>query len=267
MQEKLGGRVLLTLALLASLLAFRTGLGAAQEAPDPLEALMQLAAESAPMESSSPRTHADLMARCAEHLRAAQSHRSWLIQRDFSMDYLKPRNYAYVEWRVASAGPGRRSVRQTIHEKPPLGEMLDERISIEPDHFVRAGSWMRAPREMVPDYAELDRFLGPAKFAAILRDGRASGAGTANAAGRRFVVVEYDNVRLEEYQILAGLKGIRPRARLWIDAETGHLAKGELIFRGKDSGDREVHKVFEQVFADYNADISVEAPSLAPTRK
>ena len=54
---------------------------------------------------------------------------------------------------------------------------------------------------------------------------------------------------------------------MWIDAATGNLVKGELIFRGKDSSDRPVHKVFEQVFADYNSDIAVDAPTLAPAKK
>jgi hypothetical protein len=233
----------------------------AQAAEDPLALLMQLSPETATVESTSPRTYAELAARCAEQMGAAQSYRSWLIQRDFSMDYLKPRNFAYVEWRFDFAAPGRFRVSQTIHEKAPLGEMRDERVTIEQEHYVHGGTWMRAAKEMAGDYAELNRFLGLAKFADILRTGRPSGAGTATVGGRSLAVIEYDNVKLEGYQILAVFDGVRGRARLWIDAETAQLVKGELIYRGKDSSDRAVNKVFEQVF-DYGGQVSIEVPKV-----
>jgi hypothetical protein len=128
---------------------------------------------------------------------------------------------------------------------------------------VNAGAWMRAAKEMAGDYAELNRFIGLAKFADILRTGRPSGAGTASVGSRRLALIEYDNVKLEGYQILSVFDGVGGRARLWIDTETAQLVKGELIYRGKDSADRQVNKVFEQVF-DYPASLTIEAPALKP---
>jgi hypothetical protein len=232
-----------------------------QAAEDSLAPLMQLSAETTAVESTSPRTHAELAARCAAQMGAAQGYRSWLIQRDFSMDYLKSRNFAYVEWRFDFAAPGRFHVRQAIHEKAPLGEMRDERITIEQEHYVHGGAWMRGAKEMAGDYVELNRFLGPSKFADILRTGRPSGAGTATVGARRLAMIEYDNVKLEGYQILSVFEGVRGRARVWIDAETAQLVKGELIYRGKDAGDRPVNKVFEQVF-DYAGQVSIEKPQV-----
>ena len=233
----------------------------AQATEDALTRLMPLSTATASIESASARSQGDLAARAAEQTRAAQSYRSWLVQRDFSMDYLKPRNFTYVEWRFEFANPGRFHVRQSIYEKEPLGEMKDERISIEHDHYLNVGSWIRAVPEMSGDYDELNRFLGLGKFADILRTGKPTSAGMTNYDGRRLALLEYDGATVGSYQILAMLEGVRCRARLWIDAETGQLAKGELVFRGKD-GDREVNKIFEQVFADYNQPLTIEAPAL-----
>ena len=224
---------------------------------------MPLSTATATMESASARSQADLAARAAEQTRGAQSYRSWLVQRDLSMDYLKPRNFAYVEWHFEFSSPGRFRVRQSIHEKEPLGEMRDERISIEHDHYLNVGTWIRAVPEMSGDYDQLNRFLGPGKFTEILRTGRPTSAGMTSYEGRRLAMLEYDGVTLGGYQILAVFEGVRCRARLWIDAQTGLLAKGELIFRGKD-GDRDVNKVFEQVFADYNQPLTIEPPVLKP---
>ena len=148
------------LALAICTLVLAQAVTPGQTSDDPLEPLMRLSLETAPVQYTSPHEHSELAARCAEQSRAARSYRSWLVQRDYSMDYLKPRNFAYVEWRFEFAGPGRFHVRQTIHEKPPLGEMFDERISVGEGHFVLAGSWMKAPKEMAAEYVEMNRFLG-----------------------------------------------------------------------------------------------------------
>lgn len=235
----------------------------AQAAEDPLNRLMPLSTSTASMESASARSQADLAARSATQSQTAQSYRSWFVQRDFSMDYLKPRNFAYVEWRFEFSGPGRFHVRQSVYEKEPLGEMKDERISIEHDHYLNVGTWIRAVAEMSGDYDEMNRFLGLRKFADILRTGKPTSAGMTNYDGRRLTLLEYDGITVGNYQILAMLEGVRCRARLWIDAETGWLAKGELAFRGKD-GDREVNKIFEQVFADYNQPLAIDPPTLKP---
>jgi hypothetical protein len=232
-----------------------------QAADDTLARLMALSASTATVESASARSQSDLAARATEQAQAAQSYRSWLVQRDFLMDYLKPRNFAYVEWRFQFARPGRFHVRQSIHEKEPLGEMKDERISIGRDHYLNAGSWMRAVPEMAGDYDEMNRFLGLAKFVEILRTGKLTSAGTTNHDGRLLTLLEYDSVKPGNYQILAILQDVRCRARLWIDSETGLLAKGELLFRGKD-GDREVNKLFEQAFTDYNQPLAIDPPAL-----
>jgi hypothetical protein len=114
---------------------------------------------------------------------------------------------------------------------------------------------------MSGDYDELNRFLGLGKFAEILRTGKPNSAGMTTFDGRRLALLEYDGVKLGNYQILAVYDAVRCRARLWIDTETGMLAKGELVFRGKD-GSQEVNKIFEQVFADYNQPLTIDAPAL-----
>jgi len=233
----------------------------AQATEDALTRLMPLSTSTTSMESASARSQADLAARAATQAQAVQSYRSWLVQRDYSMDYLKPRNFSYVEWRFEFAGPGRFHVRQSVYEKEPLGEMKDERISIEHDHYLNVGSWIRAVSEMSGDYDELNRFLGLRKFAEILRTGKPIAAGMTTYDGRRLALLEYDGVKLGNYQILAIYDAVRCRARLWIDTETGMLAKGELVYRGKD-GAQEVNKVFEQVFADYNQPLTIDPPAL-----
>lgn len=235
----------------------------AQTAEDALTRLMPLSTSSTSIESASARSQADLAARAASQLQAAQSYRSWFVQRDFSLDYLRPRAYAYVEWRFEFSGPGRFRVRQSVYEKEPLGEMKDERISIEHDHYLNVGSWIRAVSEMSGDYDELNRFLGLGKFVEILRTGKPISAGTTTYDGRHLTLLEYDGVKLGNYQILAIFDAVRGRARLWIDTETGLLAKGELVFRGKN-GSQEVNKSFEQVFADYNQPLTIDPPVLKP---
>ena len=239
--------------------------------PSPLLRLMQLSLNSVNRESAGSVRASEVATRCAEQTRQARSYRSWLVKRDFSQAHLKDSGFAYVEWDFAFAGPDRFHVRQTVREKPPLGELVDERISVGATHYTNPKAWMQADAGMASDFVEMNRFLRPEKFLEILRSGKLdsttlarAGAPPESGQGQRFVVLEYESVRPGDFQILYEVEGMTARSRLWIDADTGLLAKGELIFKGKNASGKQVELTFEQVFADYNSEIPLEAPAIIP---
>ena len=239
--------------------------------PGPLMRLMDLSLSSVSKESPGALRGGDVAARCADEMQAARSYRSWLVKRDFSQAYLKDSEFAYVEWEFDFVAPDRFRVHQVIREKPPLGEMTDERISVGTKHYINPKAWTLADEGMAGDFVQVDRSLRPEKFLEILRSGKldsttAVRVGAPNESGpaQRFVVLEYENVRLGDYPILFEVEGMTARARLWIDADTNLLAKGELIFKGKNAGNKQIEISFEQVFADYNSSLSIDVPSRAP---
>ena len=50
--------------------------------------------------------------------------------------------------------------------------------------------------------------------------------------------------------------------RIWIDSETGLLAKGELAARNKEPAGKETPFELEQAFAGYGLDIQIKAPQV-----
>lgn len=233
-----------------------------QPADSDLARLMQLSANG--VEPARSRSAGDWLARAREQIQAARSYRSWLIKRDYSMPHLEPRDFAYVEWQVEFAGPDRLHVRQVIHEKAPLGELIEERIRIGAQYFINPGKWMRADAQTAADNAELDRFLLLEKFSEVLR-GKFAVLGTARSGDRPYVLLESDTARPGASPILSEFADAKCHTRLWIDAESGLLAKAELVFQGKDAGGEPLHKAFAQVFTDYNQPLSIDPP-LLPTR-
>lgn len=231
----------------------------AQAAAMPLEELMKLSAEAATADVADLRA-GELAARCAEQMRRARAYRSWLVKRDFSMEHLKAADFAYVEWRFELAEPDRLHVRQTIREQPPLGELREERRQAGSEHFLYAGSWTRADPQLAADFSEMDRFLRIRKFEEIVGRGKPALVGAVRLGERRIALLAFEGARLEAYAILTEFEAIKCLARLWVDAETGLLVKGELVYRGTGAGGRRVHKVFDQVFSDYNEPLVMEAP-------
>lgn len=222
-----------------------------------LARLMQLSAAGAVKEGGP--SAGDWLARARGQIQGARSYRSWLIKRDYSIPHLEPRGFAYVEWQVEFAGPDRLRVRQVIHEKAPLGELLEERIQIGTQYYIHAGKWMRADAQSAADYADLDKFLLLEKFSEALR-GKFSLLGTVRSGDRSYALLESDNARLGASPILAEFAEVKWRTRFWIDAESGQLAKAELVFQGKDAGGEPLHKAFDQVFTDYNQPINIDPP-------
>ncbi len=120
---------------------------------------------------------------------------------------------------------------------------------------------MRADSQSASDFTELDRFLLLDKFTEILR-GKFNVVGTVLSGDRRYALLENENARMENFQVISDLKDAKCLARLWIDEENGLLAKAELTFQGKDAEGAPVHKSFEQVFAAYNSDLAIEPPAV-----
>ena len=50
--------------------------------------------------------------------------------------------------------------------------------------------------------------------------------------------------------------------RIWIDSETGLLAKGEFAVRNKEPAGKETPFELEQAFAGYGLDIQIKAPQV-----
>jgi hypothetical protein len=241
------------------------------DTPGPLARLMQLSLNSVNRESAGALRATEVAARCAAETQQVRSYRSWLVKRDYSQAHLKESGFAYVEWNFDFVAPDRFHVRQTVRERPPLGNLADERISAGDAHYTNPRAWSKVGPDMAGDFAEQNRFLRPEKFLEILRTGRLNSMTVARAddgsgASDRYAVLEFENVRPGSYQILFEVEGMTARARIWVDAETGRLAKGELIFKGKNASNKQVELTFEQVFADYNSEITVQVPAAPAPR-
>src|SRR5262249_36281452 len=87
-----------------------------------------------------------------------------------------------------------------------------------------------------------------------------------NYVGRRYYLLEYESSRLGDFtRFSRSLKG-PAQIHIWIDLDTGLLAKGELAGWNTEPAGKQTLFELEQAFAGYGSDIQIRAPQVQSTR-
>jgi hypothetical protein len=198
---------------------------------------------------------------CYEITKKARTYCSRWVIRDLSQESLRERDYVLAQWRLDFVRPDKYHITQAIWDVE-LGELWDEWVAIGKENYQNSGLWIRTEDGR---HDELNRLLLVENLLDFLRNEDPISSDLYGYLQKSYLLLEYKDpissefgLRLiEEYK---DLQNRRFEVRVWIDLETGFLAKGEVIVKGKTSEGEHVHGEVQQVFTSYNQDVKVNPP-------
>jgi len=200
---------------------------------------------------------AERVAWCVEATERTTSYVTRQVIRDASHEHMSHGDYV---WDMEFAVPNRYRVSQSGWSD--TGEVRERWISIGSDFYRHAGSWQK-PKDPTRFETEqkLNRHLTVAKFLGVLRQGHPTSHELNTDGHKQYLQVRYEPLSRETLAPILGNpsppQGILGSAIVWIDTETDLLAKTEVRVTESNS---ERTLLFEQAFASYNADLSIERP-------
>lgn len=200
---------------------------------------------------------AERVARCVEATERTTSYVTRQVIRDASHEQMSHGDYV---WDMEFAVPDRYRVSQSGWSD--TGEVRERWVSIGSDFYRHAGSWQKPkdPTRFEPEQ-KLNRHLTVAKFLGVLRQGHPTSHELDTDGHMQYLQVRYEPLSRETLAPILGNpsppQGILGSAIVWIDTETDLLAKAEVRVTENNSGRT---LLFEQAFASYNADLSIERP-------
>lgn len=219
--------------------------------------LMRISPETAPNNQDDLAQSKEMAVKCIEVTAQVRTYRSWPLLRDIERKDNRPS----IEWQFAYARPSSYHVRQSAWpEDLPEGE-FDEWATIGTDHYeTPLGTSIPEMRNERPN-----RFLLVDKYLEFLRTTDPISATRYRSGRRAYVLLEYKTRKVpESFRDFGDLRGVAKSGLhvwIWIDAQTALLTKAVVGFEGQSPDGERFHLEFQQVFTDFNKNISIEAPS------
>ena len=203
----------------------------------------------------------DLLSRSLELAKQASAYCSVTLLKDVRDGRLKDRDYVVTRWRVDFVRPNRYHITQQAWDMQQ-GDLLDHWVSIGKENYQDAGLWMRTEdmrNEKVNRRLSLESMLNVLD---ILRSMKPMNIGVHGHLNERYLLLEYDKPASREgfVNLCELLSDGNCHLQVWINLNTGLLAKAQVIVEGTstkgDPVDIEVH----QAFTCYNENVRVEPP-------
>jgi len=166
-------------------------------------------------------------------------------------------------WRIDFIKPDQYHVTQRAWSGRP-DYVYDEWVALGAEHYDNVGLWVKSPQGS--SRTELNPSFRADKYLSILRTEEPKSAGIYNYVGRRYYLLEYESSNLGDFtRFSRSLKG-PAHIHIWIDLDTGLLAKGELAGWNTEPVGKQTPFELEQAFAGYGLDIQIKAPQVQGTR-
>jgi hypothetical protein len=223
-----------------------------------VDALEKLTAESATKQADAVPDSKPIAIRCTESVEKAHAYSSIARVLNGSMKDLATRDYVEISWALDYVRPDRYHVIQYMWSGGP-GYDYDEWLTIGSSHldFV-VGMWVKGLKGVSAPRIELNRSLGTEKYLQVMRTEQPGSAGIYLYRGRRYYMLAYELSISGDFKAFFLHESGAAKLLVWIDSETGMLAKTQFTPAANPSGG--APRQFEQVFAGYSADIHIDAP-------
>jgi hypothetical protein len=223
-----------------------------------LQALRNLSTRSASKRFEDISDPKKIALRCAQETEKASAYISELAIRDRTQKELQSRDYVSLMWRIDFVKPDRYHVIQKGWGGG-ADYFYDEWVTLGSEHYDNAGFWMKSDRT---GRSKLNPRFRADKYLTILRTEEPKSAAVYHHLGRRYYLLEYESAGLGDFASFSESLIGPAHFRIWIDSETGLLAKGELAARNKEPAGKETPFELEQAFAGYGLDIQITTPQV-----
>ena len=222
-----------------------------------LQALMGLSVSAAAREPEEVSEPKKIGLRCADETEKPPAYISELVLIDRTRKELASKDYIGLAWRLDFAKPDRYHVNQ----KGWGGQdyEYDEWVTIGSEHYNNVGLWVKW---VDSGRIKLNSLLRVEKYLLLLRAQEPKSASVYHYRDRSYYVLEYESSDLGGFAAFSDLLIGPAHFRIWIDSETGLLAKGEFVARTKEPKGKEVPFELQQTFAGYGSEIHIEAPQV-----
>ncbi len=223
-----------------------------------LQGLRTLSTRSASKGSEDVSDPKKIALRCAQETEKAPSYISELAIRDRTQKELASRDYVRLAWRIDFVRPDRYHVIQKGWGGGP-DYVYDEWVTLGSEHYDNVGVWMKSDGT---GRAKLNPRFRADKYLPMLRTEEPKSAAVYHHLGRLYYLLEYESADLGDFANFSESLIGPAHFRIWIDSETGLLAKGEFAARNKEPAGKETPFELEQAFAGYGLDIQIKAPQV-----
>ena len=228
-----------------------------------LQALRSLSSRSVSKESADVSNAKKIALRCAQETEKSSGYISELAIRDRTRKELSSTDYVSLMWRIDFIKPDQYHVTQKAWSGRP-DYVYDEWVTLGAEHHDNVGLWVKSPQGS--SRTELNPSFRADKYLSILRTEEPKSAGIYDHAGRRYYLLEYESSNLGDFtRFSRSLKG-PAHIHIWIDLDTGLLAKGELAGWNTEPAGKQTPFELDQAFAGYGLDIQIKVPQVQATR-
>lgn len=192
----------------------------------------------------------------AGHESAVKAYESRLTLRNYSAEALKDDDYVTMRWSFSQVLPDRFDVEQAANS----GE-ADKWRTIGRQNYIFLGFWIKDPdsAEKIRDFKKVNRLLSLGKYYGMVRGKTPAKIETVAGHGA-MLRLTFEKLKLPKDFAVKSKKGAA--LVLFIDQNTGSIAKAQLRFQGKAKG----HKfdiAYDQDFI-YDDTLTIEAPPQTP---